>query len=69
MVPTTTARRLCPQAIAVPPDFDAYTDAAKHFPAQVALIILLPAGDEKREAELAEKAAKMMARHYELGGD
>ncbi len=27
-MPTTTARRLCPQAVAVPPDFDTYTEVS-----------------------------------------
>src|SRR5665647_2060883 len=28
-MPTTTARRLCPQLVAIPPDFDTYTDVSK----------------------------------------
>jgi phosphatidate phosphatase APP1 len=37
-------------------DFDAYTDAARHFPEQVKLIVLLPVGDEETETELNGKA-------------
>ena len=40
-------------------DFDAYTDAARHFPEQVALIVLLPVGDEKTEAELSGMAEEL----------
>ena len=29
-MPTTTARRLCPQAVVVPPDFDAYAEIVAH---------------------------------------
>jgi phosphatidate phosphatase APP1 len=37
-------------------DFDAYTDAARHFPDRVKLIVLLPVGDPERDAEVAELA-------------
>ena len=37
-------------------DFDAYTDAARHFPDRVKLIVLLPVGDPERDAEVKELA-------------
>lgn len=37
-------------------DFDAYTDAARHFPDRVKLIVLLPVGDPERDAEVQELA-------------
>lgn len=40
-------------------DFDAYTDAARHFPGQVALIVLLPVGDKENEEQLRERAAAL----------
>ncbi len=37
-------------------DFDAYTEAARHFPGQVALIVLLPVGNEEADKAVANKA-------------
>ena len=37
-------------------DYDAYTDAARHFPDRVKLIVLLPVGDRERDAEVKEMA-------------
>jgi phosphatidate phosphatase APP1 len=42
-------------------DFDAYTDAARHFPDQVRLIVLLPVGDSERDAEVKELAGQARA--------
>ena len=42
-------------------DFDAYTDAARHFPEQVRLIVLLPVGDPERDAEVKELAVAARA--------
>lgn len=37
-------------------DFEAYTDAARHFPNQVRLVVLLPVHDEERREEIAALA-------------
>lgn len=42
-------------------DFEAYTDAARHFGDQVQLIVLLPIGDEERIAEMHSKAVDARA--------
>ena len=42
-------------------DFEAYTDAARHFPGQVVLIVLLPVNDESRREEVAALAEQARA--------